>query len=406
MSMNRERILKGLGTFWSNTRTNTRKVLLALPYVLLAAGVVLSIVSGVRLFQIQDKQKSQIAAEIWSGESGITYRQVSCFARGQKQIDGGPDQYLTSDYSLSLTEIEKIRESLDQTISSSFGLEDEDETPNQPDKSETEDRFWIDAYSASCDATVTSLATDVSDEIPAEVNLTGVGGEFYVIHPMKMESGAFLQANMLDTKKIVLDTELSFELFGTYQVIGRSVMIGQREYVIVGVVRHASTEIDQKTQGDKLRAYIPFAELAYLLPADDSGLQLDQQLPGTLDGSSSPRLDSIAITCYEAVLPNRIKGIAMANLLTAFETSGKMDKNFLFVDNTERFSPLRLWDMVFPAGETQYQRQGFTLPFWESSAQMAESTSVFWWSMVVLGSIQILWGLLTIYIRLVKRKFA
>ncbi len=406
MSINKERILTGLGTFWSNTRTKTRKVLLALPYVLLAAGVVLSVVSGVRLFQIRDTQKSQIAAEIWSGDSGITYRQVSCFARGQKQIDGGPDQYLTSDYSLSITEIERIREALDKTIATSFGLEKEDESSNQPDTEEPETKIWIDAYSASCNATVTSLASDVSAEIPAEVNLTGVGGDFYVIHPMKMESGAFIQPDTLDTKKIVLDTELSFKLFGTYQVIGRSVMIGQREYVIVGVVRHASTEVDQKTQGDYLRAYIPFAELAYLLPADDSGLALGEQLPGSVAGASTPRLDSVAISCYEAVLPNRITGIAMANVLSAFEMSGKMDKNYLFVDNTDRFSPLRLWDMTFPAGETQYLRQGFTFPFWEASAQMAESTSVFWWSMLVLGSVQVLWGLLTMYCRFVKRKFA
>ena len=404
MSISKERIIKGLGTFWSNTRANTRKVLLALPYIFLATGVVLSIVSGVRLYQIRDAQKSQIAAEIWSGDSGITYRQISCFAQGQKQIEGGPDLYLTSDYSLNLTEIERIRESLDQTITTSFGMEDDDTAPNQPDKSESESKIWIDAYSTTCDASVVRPASDISKEIPAEVTLTGVGGDFHLIHPMQMESGAFLRADTLDTKKIVLDTELSFKLFGTYQVIGRSVTIGQREYVIIGVVRHASTEIDSKTQGDRLRAYIPFAELAYLLPADDTGFEFNQ--PSLLNGASAQRLDSIAITCYEAVLPNRITGIAMANVLSAFETSGKMDKNYLFVDNTDRFSPLRLWDLTFPAGETQYLRQGFTFPFWEASAQMAESTSVFWWSMLVLGSVQVLWGLLTMYCRFVKRKFA
>jgi len=128
-------------------------------------------------------------------------------------------------------------------------------------------------------------------------------------------------------------------------------------------------------------------------------------VPGTPADPVVPADPStLAIMCYEVVLPNKISGIAMQNLKSAMETAGKVEKNFLFVDNTDRFSLLRLYDAVFPIGENILERQQYRFPFWELSAETAESVSVFWWILGFTGFAAVLSSGLAIYAGIHKRK--
>ncbi len=411
MNISKEGIRISLRSKWTNARRKTRKFLLRLPVVLLVAGTILAIVSGVRIYQIQDTQKAQFAAERWRGDSGVQYRQISCFATGQPQAAMGPDLYLSSEVSLNVSEIETIHNHLDTTIKSSFGIEEQERSgnPAQPQQDSEDSGMWIDAYSAQTHCMIERPKTDTSLALNKDVSLTGIGGDFFLIHSMPLVSGAFLSEDTLDTKKIVLDTELAFYFFGTYNVVGENVFIAGREYTIVGVVRHSATEIDNKTQGDYMRAYVLFTELPRLILAEQGSTinqPMDQSFQDEDMGAKAGGLDQLAITCYEVVIPNQVSGIAKQDLLSAFEMTGKQDNGFLFVENTDRFSPLRLWDTIFPVGETEYARRGYVLPFWEASARMAEAESSFWWTilLVSLGSA----GLcgLALYIGAVKKKFS
>lgn len=391
MSFSKDAIRSRLQTAWINTCRRTRITLRFAPFVFLAAAVGLSIIGGVRIRSIRDSQKAQIAAEIWQGDSSVRYSQITCFARGQMQTNNAPDLYLSPDKSLNVTEIETIHDALDKTVKASFS--EEKDNSDSDDSDTGTGKIWIDAYSATADCTLERPATAVQKAASASITVTGVGGDYGLFHPLSIVSGAFLSSDTPDTKKIVLDTELAFRLFGTYQVTGQSVFIGEREYVIVGVVRHPSTKIDQATQGDLLRAYIPFSELSFLSAPSQS-----------TDTPADPSADSLtawktnlAVTTYEVVLPNRLSGIALQNFKTALEGASKQSSDYLITENTGRFSFLRLYNTTFPIGKTSQLRDGYTFPFWERSAQRAEMTLVFWWVWIGVSILTILLSLLAIF---------
>jgi len=423
VKIGRTRIGKYIRTVWDNHRRHTRMVLAALPFILLTVGVGLCIFSAVRLVQIKESQKSQIAAELWSGDSGKSYRQLTCFARGQHQTDGTPDLYLSTNVSLNIQDIESIRTNLDTIVNSASGEKNKSKNSGKTAAESDDKKLWIDAYSSAAACTVVREATAVKPQASAEVQVTGVAGDYYLFHPLTLLSGAFLSEDTIDSKKIVLDKELAFKLFGFYDVVGSDVMISQRHYTIVGVVQHPDTKIDISTSGDLLHAYILFDELTFL-----SGAAVDPgSVPATADGSaaaekiavsaasagiadsnafSGAKTDSstLAVSCYEVVLPNKIRGIALQNFGNAMESAGKVEKNFLIVDNTSRFSLLRLYDTVFPIGENALERQQYDLPFWELSAQKAESVAVFWCFIGLSGFALILTSGLSVYTGVHKRK--
>ena len=389
----------------NNHNRRLRKFLAAMPYVLLAAGVGVTGLSAVRLVQIAGSQKSQIAAELWSGDSGITYRQITIIGQGQEQTDKSVPLYLTGEQSLDETEIEAIHKSLDTIIKETLGVKGEsdgsskkntDSASDSSDSSgETERRVWIDAYSSDAITSITRPKSDVKTEVTSNVELTGVGGDFYLFHPFHMLSGAFIDRDTLNSRQIVLDKDLSFSFFGTYESVGETVLLNGREYTVVGVCDTADTKIDNRTYGDLSRAYVLFSELPATVSSDSSGLSANPSMSGSVtdDGDKAKP----AVMCYETVIPNRLRSIALQNIKTALESSGKQSKYFLIVENTDRFSPISLYNSVFPIGKTSVQRAGYTVPYWELSAETAESVSVFWWILLFAGTGTILTAGLSIY---------
>jgi len=405
VDFSREKWMSVLRSIRNNHNRRLRKFLAAMPYVLLAAGVGVTGLSAVRLVQIAGSQKSQIAAELWSGDSGITYRQITIIGQGQEQTDKSVPLYLTGEQSLDETEIEAIHKSLDTIIKETLGVKGESDgsskknTDSASDSSdlsgETESRVWIDAYSSDAITSITRPKSDVKTEVTSNVELTGVGGDFYLFHPFHMLSGAFIDRDTLNSRQIVLDKDLSFSFFGTYESVGETVLLNGREYTVVGVCDTADTKIDNRTYGDLSRAYVLFSELPATVSSDPSGLSANPSMSGSVteDGDKAKP----AVMCYETVIPNRLRGIALQNIKTALESSGKQSKDFLIVENTDRFSPISLYNSVFPIGETSTQRAGYTVPYWELSAETAESVSVFWWILLFAGTGTILTAGLSIY---------
>jgi len=178
VDFSREKWMSVLRSIRNNHSRRLRKFLAAVPYVLLAAGVGVTGLSGVRLAQIAGSQKSQIAAELWSGDSGITYRQITVIGRGQEQTDKSVPLYLTAEQSLNEADIKTIHTSLDTTIKETLGVKGEsddstgrkraggsgsstDSTDSSDASDGTDGRVWIDAYSSDA---VTSITRPQSEE--------------------------------------------------------------------------------------------------------------------------------------------------------------------------------------------------------------------------------------------------
>ena len=411
MDFSREKWMSVLRSIRNNHSRRLRKFLAAMPYVLLAAGVGVTGLSAVRLVQIAGSQKSQIAAELWSGDSGITYRQITVIGRGQEQADKSVPLYLTQEQSLDETEIAAIHKRLDTTIKETLGVKGESDgsygkkraggsdsssdSSSDTSSEDSEGRVWIDAYSSDAVTSITRPKSDIKPELTSNVELTGVGGDFYLFHPFQMLSGAFIDPDTMNTRQIVLDKDLSFSFFGTYESVGETVMLNGREYTVVGVCDTRDTKIDNRSYGDLVRAYVLFSELPTAVSSDPSGLAADPSMAGGITDDGD--VTKPAVMCYEAVIPNRLRGIALQNIKTALESSGKQSKDFLIVENTDRFSPISLYNTVFPIGEKASQREGYQVPYWELSAETAESMSVFWWVLLIAGTGTILTAGLSVY---------
>lgn len=379
--------------------TGFKRALFGMPFILAAAALFGIVFSGIRIAQIKSAQHTQTAAERWAGDTDKRYRQVTLFAQGQTQPGGAPPLYIDTEKSIDIATITIIRDNLNTIVESSASAADKkkDDKSKKRDKNnskeETADtaKLWTDAYSSEAKGSITAVIGEIMSETPVEASITGVSGNYGFFHPMEILSGSFLSEEVIDSQSIVINEQLAWNLFKSYNVTGLKIIIGSRAYFIVGVVRESASKTDLLAGSNKARAYIYFEELANLI--QNGGPKSNYLYEGYDDfegGETDPiTQDDLAIMCYEAVLPDQISGIAENDLKSSVSSYNDSVKNFLIISNTGRFDLLRLADGVFPVGQNMAVKSKFSYPTWEVSAQIAENLLVFWWT-ILSGSVLII----------------
>jgi len=390
----------------SSIRTGFKKVVFALPFLILAAALFGTVFSTIRITQIKSNQHAQTAADRWAGDSGKRYRQVSLFAQGQAQPNGAPSLYIDAERSIDIAAVAVIRENLNTIVESSAS--ESEKTQKKKDKKEEApalSKLWTDAYSSEAKGQLFAVIGEKTSETAIETSITGVSGNYSLFHPMEILSGSFLATEVIDAQDIVINEQLAWNMFKSYDVTGLKIIIGSRVYSIVGVVRESASASDLLAGSDKARAYIYFEELANLIQG--GGTESGIPLPGNNNaaaGETDPLTqDDLAIMCYEAVLPDQISGIAENDLKSSVAAYNDSVKNFLIISNTGRFGLLRLADGVFPVGGNTAAQSKFTYPTSELSARIAESLLVFWWTILLFSVLLI--PLTTLCVYLTVRKY-
>lgn len=382
-------------------RTGFKRVVFVFPILVLAAAILGSVFSGIRIVQIKSDQNTQTAAGRWAGDSGKRYRQVSLFAQGQTQQSGAPPLYIDPERSINLETLAVIRESLNTTVESSAAETDKAQKKGKKNQEKPEtSQLWTDAFSSEAKAQLSSIRDDVISETSIETSVTGVSGNYILFHPMEMLSGSFLNPEVIDSQDIVINEQLAWNMFKSSEVTGQKIVIASRVYIIVGVVREPDSKSDLLAGSDKARAYIYFEELAYLLPggSSETNFTVTEDSSGPVADSDSLTQDDLAIMCYEAVLPDQILGIAENDLKSSVASYSDSTKNFLIISNTGRFGLFRLAGDLFPVGGNTAVISRFTYPTSELSAQIAESMLVFWWTILLFSILLIPLTILSVYL--------
>lgn len=147
---------------------------------------------------------TQSAAKAWRGSSEMRFAQVSVF--------------LPEDEKTDVNSIESFRRTLDQALV--------DASLEAPEGGS----LYTDAYSGTATVSVVSGKTSLS------VKTIGVGGDFFLFHPLTLRSGSYLTGSDYMPDRVLLDEELAWALFGSYDVAGMSIQIGERTYPVAGVV--------------------------------------------------------------------------------------------------------------------------------------------------------------------------
>ncbi len=280
--------------------------------------------------------EDQKAAERWQAH-GTRFAQVSCFITEKEDCGYNDAMNIADDIGEALT-------------------------------SDAVEENWIYAYSTEASV---SVKTD-SEAVTARAVCTG--GDFFQMHPLDMISGWYYEDGDINGISVVLDMRLAWSLFGGYDLTGKEIEINGYRCVISGVSRPPEKEPGKTAYGEEPTVYLPYSLLAII--------DIDE-----------------AINCFEAVLPNPIKGYALGKLE---DNTGFDEGNCEMLENTGRFSLLNTLKNVYKFGRKIQNTAGVSYPYWELEARNAESRCQLIAAAAVLFAIYPLYIVILYLIKLIK----
>lgn len=272
---------------------------------------------------------SQQAAFRWD-RSAEDYAQVSMFASPERN--------------LQKEDIEGIRNSIMAALAKeSF------------EKREKGARLWIDAYSGECEVEVRK------DWNTLTATAVGVGNDFFLFHPMEFLSGNGISSEDENPNRMILDENIAWALFGSNDIVGMQVWMGDEVFTVAGVVAVEEDELSRLAYGNQNRIYMLYDKL-------------------------HQRKENAKITCYEAVLPNPITNYAYYTVRSACgledesEESMQIDQqeNVLnfdsceVVENSNRFEGIPLFSKRKNMKLEAMRTNSISYPYWENVARIVE----------------------------------
>ena len=288
--------------------------------------VLLALLCAAKLHEYRGMLLTQEAAQRWRGGSEERFAQVSVFLPVDEEID----------YSAVRT----FHETLDQAMV--------DASLEAPEGGS----LWQDAYCGT--------AASVSLSGPAGKATTkamGVGGDFFLFHPYTLLSGSYISERDFAQDRVVLDENLAWQLFGSSDVAGMEVTIGERNYPVAGVVRFEDDKATKKALTDTSMLFLSYDALC--------AMQEDTK-----------------ISTYEIVLPDPISGYALNLMQKKFPVG-----NGVAVENSNRYSALSLAKVALAYGERSMNTHAVIYPYWENAARLTEDFAALYLLLMVLLSI-------------------
>lgn len=253
---------------------------------------------------------TQQMADRWSEEKNAA--QVSCFFSQNAGMD--PDT------------IEMFRHTLDNALLEASITQD---SPNAGA------RLWADAYSADGQITVTS------DRGSVTADAIGIGGDFFLFHPLKLLYGAYFSESNLNQDYCILDEDSAWQLFGSNNVAGMTVYIGGTPHIVAGVVHREEGRLAEAAGLDSTVIYVSYSTL---------------ETYGRSNG----------INHYEIVMPNPVKSYAYNYVM---ENIGVSEKEVEIVENSARYDLIRRFQLLLTFGTRSMNGKAIIYPYWENIAR-------------------------------------
>ncbi|MCR5215051.1 MAG: ABC transporter permease [Eubacterium sp.] len=302
---------------------------------------------------------SEMAAERWENDA-LAYSEVSLY---YENISG-----------LTESDIFNIRNSVQTKLAEDSFIDEG-----------SENRAWIDSYSTQTTTTIRKDSTNL------DVDVYLVGGDFFKIHPIPLKGGNYLDIENQDFNQIVLDENVAWNLFGSNNIEGMKVWIGESVYTIAGVVGVSEDKADIQAYGEHDCVYIPFKAYS----------KEDKELKATN---------------YQAVIPNPIKNYAKNILAEAAGIHFKTDEELKnsrtilnfddveLVENTDRYSIISLFGKRNNHKYVDMRVNTIQYPYWENVAKYNETQMLRWLNAAMILSIIPLLSLVYLMIWLYKRR--
>lgn len=393
-------IINWIKDYWRDIRKSTGKtfknVVLTAHFwvILIALGLIISM--SVMIFGTLSARKDQNMAEYWQNGGKTEYRQLSVFAKGNRTDIYAPIVPLGENQSLSKKEITDIRKELQGTVDSGKTIKKKASTEVKP-------TGWNDCYSTVFKANgsytkwmmINGENKSATKDFEAEV--VAVGGDFQSFHPFEYLDGGFLPLEESDPNQIVINDELAWTLFKSYSVSGQRIQILGEDMTIVGVVREKKTKIDRITGSETLRVFCYFSTVDEL---SQKGYFSGDM--GTGEDGSTPVGSPIAVSCYEAMLPEAVRGVAKTDIINALPGYNMNEPQYRVVSNTGRFRVDKVYDLNMPVGEFENKTTGYEFPYWEKASILATQRLFLMEAALLVGIVLLIIGIIIMILRLRK----
>ncbi len=255
----------------------------------------------------------QSEGERWSSEGDAA--QISCFF----SVATAKEE----------TEFVSAERQLDKKLVDAGILEDEENEGA---------RMYASAYSATGQVSISSKKN------PITVDAIGVGGDFFLFHPLPLINGNYFSGNELNQDYIILDETSAWQLFGSSDIVGQLVYIDTNPLVVRAVYRQDESRTAKAAGLDAPVVFVSYSTLKNL--GTDYGLN-----------------------CYEIVMPNPIKDFAKNAML---ELLGTDSQNVEVVDSSNRFSLLNRLKVMAAFGTRSMNGKAIIYPYWENIARGVE----------------------------------
>ncbi len=278
-----------------------------------AVCLVLAVILTAFAAGIKNSQPSQQMAERWDSEGGSA--QISCFFSSGQPVT--PDTIRAFEYT----------------------MENQLETASIEAPSENA-RLWVDAYSAKGKITLSTSHGST------EANAYGVGGDYFMFHPLGLEEGGmYFSGSDLMQDRVILDQNTAWQLFGSYDIAGQPITIGSgansHTGVVAGVVQSESGWMNERAGAQTGTVYVSYEILNNF---------------GRHSG----------INCYEVVMPNPVTGFAK-NMVS--ENIGFDEDSIEVVENSSRYSFFSLLSVAGEFGTRSMNTKAIIYPYWENAAR-------------------------------------
>ena len=252
----------------------------------------------------------QQMAKRWSDQNDVA--QVSCFF----SVNAGINQ----------DRIQEFEHSIDGALAEASVVQ-ESENPSA--------RLWVDAYSANGTIFVSS------DKGYLQADAIGIGGDFFMFHPLKLVAGSYFSGNDLMQDYCIIDEDAAWQLFGSSNVAGMYVYIGNIPHIVTGVVERPKGRMETGAGLDSTLVYVSYQTL------EELGL-------------------SNGINHYEIIMPNPVKGFAEGYIK---ENLGSNEREVEVIENTTRYSLRSRLQTILQFGVRSMNGKAIIYPYWENIAR-------------------------------------
>ena len=188
----------------------------------------------------------------------------------------------------------------------------------------------------------------------------GAGGDFFIFHPLTLVSGTYFDGDDLMKDKVVIDEDTAWQLFGSTDIIGQSILIKGVPHYISGVVKKETGKLYEAAGLSKSYVYMSY----------DSLSRYGNILSGVVESKEISEDGATAneggINCVEVLCPNPVKGLA----LKLSKESLVSDENVVVaIDNTDRFSAISLFAVLKSSFTRSMWGKAIFYPYWENVAR-------------------------------------